>query len=76
MTITLNIDNLENVGHIDEQTKEKFEVIFTELIKVGALTGVRGGKTVIHFDADGVFQAIQLDYMPYSRRRSQHLTKP
>lgn len=48
-----------------EQTKE----IFDALVRVGGLTGVRGGKTIIHFDGDGVFQQIQLDYVPFRRKK-------
>lgn len=44
--------------------------IFLALIKVGGLTGVRGGKTIIHFDGEGNFQGISLDYMPFRKRKS------
>lgn len=69
MKIELNIKNIENVGEISEKSIELFEEIFSALIISGGLTGVRGGKTVIHFDADGIFQGIQLDYWPYRRRK-------
>lgn len=67
MQIILNIKNTENVGTVD---KERFEEIFNALITSGGLTGVRGGKTIIHFDADGNFMAVQLDYYPYRRRKA------
>jgi hypothetical protein len=40
------------------------------LVQSGGLSGVKGGKTIIHFDEQGVFRGVQLDYWPY-RRRSQ-----
>jgi len=49
---------------------EKYKEIFSVLINKGALDGVRGGKSVIHFDADGVFQGVQLDYWPWRKRKS------
>ena len=47
----------------------KYVEIFTVLIEKGALDGVRGGSTIIHFDGEGVFQGIELDYWPYRKRR-------
>ena len=43
--------------------------IFIALIRVGGLTGVRGGKTLIHFDGEGNFQGIGFDYMPFRKRK-------
>lgn len=60
--ITLPEDfNLKNV--------EQAEEVFKALVKTGALTGVKGGKAIIHYDGEGNFQAIQLDYMPFRRRK-------
>lgn len=67
MEIKLNIKNTENVGEPDIP---KFEEIFTALVASGGLTGVRGGKTIIHFDAEGNFMAVQLDYYPFRRRKT------
>ena len=58
--ITLDADNEQ----IDKATE-----IFTALIKSGGLWGVKGGKTIIHFDGDGLFQGIELDYWPWRRRK-------
>ena len=52
----------------DKEQLEKAREIFEALIKSGGLWGVRGGKTIIHFDAQGVFQGIELDYWPWRRR--------
>ena len=46
----------------------KYIEIFTVLIEKGALDGVRGGSTLIHFDGDGNFMGIQLSYWPWKRR--------
>jgi len=48
---------------------DKYVEIFTILIEKGALDGVRGGSTIIHFDSDGVFQGVELDYWPWRRRK-------
>lgn len=63
MQIDLRIQGLTK-----EETDRLIE-IFYALIKSGGLSGVRGGKTIIHFDADGVFQGIELDYWPFRRRK-------
>lgn len=66
MRLELSIRNTENVGTPDLQ---RYTEIFEALITSGGLTGVKGGKTIIHFDAEGTFQGIQLDYMPWRRKR-------
>lgn len=47
----------------------KYVEIFTILIEKGALDGIRGGSAIIHFDSDGVFQGVELDYWPWRRRK-------
>lgn len=49
---------------------QKYTEIFSVLIAKGALDGVRGGQAIIHFDADGSFQGVQLSYWPWRRRRA------
>lgn len=48
---------------------DKYVEIFTILIEKGALDGVKGGSAIIHFDSDGVFQGVELDYWPWRRRK-------
>ncbi len=60
----LIINNIES-----EETLDKFTEIFHALIKSGGLSGVKGGQTIIHFDAEGIFQGVQLSYWPYRRRK-------
>jgi hypothetical protein len=69
MKFEITIQNTENIGTLTPEKIRSFEEIFSALITSGGLTGVRGGKTVIHFDAEGIFQAVQLDYMPWRRRK-------
>ncbi len=47
----------------------KYQEILVALVTCGGLSGVKGGKTIIHFDADGIFQGVELDYWPWRRRR-------
>ena len=57
---------------IEGATKEqmdKYTEILTVLISKGALDGVKGGKTILHWDADGHFQGVELDYWPWRRRK-------
>lgn len=68
MKFTIELTNLENVGEIDEVTKRSFEHIFTALIQSGGLSGVKSGKTILHFDKFGTFRGIQLDYWPWEKR--------
>ncbi len=48
---------------------QRYREIFLALLSSGGLSGVRGGKTIIHFDAEGIFQGIELDYWPWRRRK-------
>lgn len=56
-------------GATIEQMK-KYTEIFTVLLDKGALDGVRGGQAIIHFDAEGDFQGVQLSYWPWRKRKS------
>ena len=69
MKITLDIKNMDNVGAFTPERLAKYEEIVSVLIEKGCLDGVRGGKAIIHFDPNGVFQAVQLDYSPWRRRK-------
>lgn len=67
--LTLQIRNKDNVGYLDEIQVAKITEILTALVSSGGLTGVKGGKTIIHFDAEGSFMGVELDYWPYRRRK-------
>lgn len=65
----IKITNTENIGELTPEKELKIREIFVALVSSGGLTGVKGGKTILHFDADGVFQGIELDYYPWRRRK-------
>lgn len=51
-----------------EERINKYVEIFTILIEKGALDGIRGGSAIIHFDSNGTFMGVELDYWPWRRR--------
>ena len=61
INLTLNIS--------DRQLDYQEIRIITALIEKGALVGVKGGKTIIHFDDEGKFRGIQYDYWPFRERK-------
>ena len=65
----ITIRNSENVSHFGIEETRKVTEILTALVESGGLTGVKGGKTIIHFDGDGEFMGISLDYWPWRKRR-------
>ena len=66
MKLTLEILNTENIPKNPDI--ERYEEIVTALIASGGLDGVKQGQTIIHFDAEGTFRGVQLDYWPYRKR--------
>lgn len=54
----------------DTPKTEQAKQVFNALVTTGALIGVKGGKAIIHFDADGTFQGIELAYWPWRKRKS------
>ncbi len=72
MKLELNIKNTENIGEVDRDKLNKIQEIVEALVVSGGLTGVKGGKTLIHFDGDGTFQGIELDYWPFRKRKKDY----
>lgn len=68
MEIKLNIKNTENLTNMTQSDIEEMKAILEALVATGGLTGVKGGQTIIHFDAFGVFQKIELKYFPWVRK--------
>ncbi len=68
MELKLNIRNTENVLDLSQSDTLKIQNIVEALITTGSLTGVKGGQTIIHFDALGEFQKIQTSYFPWVKR--------
>ena len=64
--ITLELNISEEIS-IDDLSA--FKEIFQILIDKGALSGVKGGQAILHFDANGIFQGCELDYWPWRRRK-------
>jgi hypothetical protein len=58
------------VDGADAEQIEKYKQIFRVLIEKGALDGVRGGRAILHFDADCMFQGCELQYWPWRRRKT------
>jgi hypothetical protein len=56
---------------VDEEQMKKFHEIFLALIKSGGLSGVKGGKTILHFDEAGTFMGVELDYWPWRKRKEE-----
>lgn len=53
---------------MDSEQIRKYLEIVQVLLDKGALDGVKNGKAIIHFDSQGTFQGVQLDYWPWKRR--------
>ena len=58
-----------NVTGASKEEVARYHEILSALISSGGLTGVKGGQTIIHFDAEGVFMGVQLSYFPWRRRK-------
>lgn len=68
MEIKLNIKNAVNLNAMCQEDIAEIQTILEALVSSGGLTGVKGGQTIIHFDADGIFQKIELKYFPWVRK--------
>jgi hypothetical protein len=69
MKLILEIKNTENIESMTESDRMQMEQIVEALVSTGSLSGVKGGQVIIHFDATGLFQGVQLDYWPWRRRK-------
>ena len=58
------------IGGATEEDLLRFQEIFVALISCGGLSGVKGGQTIIHYDSQGIFQGVDLDYWPWRRRKA------
>lgn len=67
-TIQITLQNTENVGTLTPEQVRRVQEIFAALLSSGGLTGVTGGKTILHFDDKGEFRGIELDYWPWRKR--------
>lgn len=69
MKLEIEIKNTENITNLSQSDLQKIINIIEALITTGSLTGVKGGQTIIHFDAIGDFQKIQTSYFPWVNRK-------
>jgi len=53
---------------LDERELVRVNEVLSALLTCGGLFGVKGGKTIIHFDGKGEFRGVQLDYWPWRKR--------
>jgi len=53
---------------LDEKELKRVREVLLALLSCGGLFGVKGGKTIIHFDGKGEFRGVQLDYWPWRKR--------
>jgi hypothetical protein len=56
------------IPDIDIKETARYQEILVALISSGALN-LKNGKSILHFDSDGVFQGVQLDYWAFKRRK-------
>ncbi len=68
--MNIEIKNIENIGEWTPEKERIVKEIIGALIVSGGLTGVKGGKTIIHFDEVGIFRGIELDYWPWRRKKN------
>lgn len=61
---------IELLEDLDDTEYAKLEEILTVLVHKGALMGVKGGQTIIHFDNDSNFMGVQVDHRPWWRKKS------
>ena len=57
-----------DIKGISREETIKYQEILVILISSGALK-LKGGKAILHFDNDGVFQGVEMDYWAYRRRK-------
>lgn len=58
-----------NIPDIDVKETLRYQEILVALISSGALN-LKNGKAVLHFDSEGIFQGVQLDYWAFKRRKA------
>ena len=69
--IEIRLTNTQNIGFLGPEEVARISEIITALIQSGALTGVKNGKTIIHFDYEGRFMGVELDYWSWRRPKKE-----
>lgn len=57
-----------NIEGVTKEETLRYQEIIAILISSGALR-LKNGSSVLHFDSEGVFQGVQLDYWAFRRRK-------
>lgn len=58
-----------SIEGITKEDTMKYQEILTVLISSGAL-GLKNGSATLHFDSEGIFQGVELDYWAFRRRKA------
>ena len=66
---TIKVQELKIQGVDVEETLRYIEIL-NALLAVGALSGVKNGAAIVHFDEYGTFRGIELHYWPWRKRKS------
>lgn len=67
-TITVSFDNAVT-GPLSQEELAKLQEMCAALISSGGLTGVKQGRTILHFDTSGDFMGVELQYWPWRKRK-------
>lgn len=71
MDLRIKLKDTEPVMYMTEQDKEKITEILQALIECGGATGVKGGQAILHFDGQGEFMGVNLNYWPWRKRKKE-----
>lgn len=58
----------DTTGPLNEEELINIKRVVAALIESGSLTGVKQGKTIIHWNAKGNFMGVELSYWPFRNR--------
>lgn len=68
-SVTFTFDN-ERTGELDGIEMSRIQEICAALVGSGGVTGVKQGRTLLHFDAEGSFMGVELQYWPWRKRKA------
>jgi hypothetical protein len=65
----MSISKIElKIENISKEETFKYQEILSALITSGALN-LKNGKAILHFDGQGMFMGVQLDYWAFKRKK-------
>lgn len=62
----INIDL--KIHDVSAEETARYQEILVSLISSGALN-LRNGKAILHFDSEGIYQGVELDYWAWKRKK-------